>query len=126
MNYYGQLDLTKLGQIIAAHPERIKKVQFKDGEHQLLDIDFRTKDPDQYGNKAYIKASIRNADKVEGVNYFVADLKESQYGNEPQAQVVTGNPALNAFNQAFGTNVQAQAQNPVKTKVNGVQTDLTF
>lgn len=79
MNYYGQLDITKLNEIINAHPEAFKRVTFKDGkEHILLNIDVRDKQQtDAHGNCAYIKASIKNP--KEGVSVFLADLKVSQY-----------------------------------------------
>ena len=49
--FYGQLDLTKLGDIARKNPELVKKVQFRDGrEHQLLNVSILAKDePDQYG-----------------------------------------------------------------------------
>lgn len=126
-NYYGKIDLTRLGQIVKAHPERIQRVKFKDGEHQLLDIDIREKVPDNYGNAAYIKVGVRNADKKEGINYYVADLKVSQFGETQTQQAETANnPVLSALNDAFGTNIPTQAEKPVKTQVNGEQNELPF
>lgn len=86
MNYYGQLDITKLNEIINEHPEAFKRVTFKDGkEHILLPIDIKSKQQvDAYGNAAYIKAAIKNP--KEGVPLFLADLKVSQYQDAPQQQ----------------------------------------
>ena len=108
-NYYGKIDLTRLGQIIKSHPERIKRVQFKDGEHQLIDINVREKSRDNYDNVAYINVGVRFSDRKEGVNYFIADLKDSQYEGDGQKQA---NPpqqaATGSFFDAMGTNVPPQ------------------
>lgn len=126
-NYYGKIDLTRLGQIVEAHPERIRRVQFKDGEHQLLDIDIREKAPDNYGNAAYIKVGVRNADKKEGINYYVADLKVSQFGDiQTQQAENPNNSVLSALNDAFGTNIPTQAEKPIKTHANAEQNELSF
>lgn len=126
-NYYGKIDLTRLGQIVKAHPERIKKVQFKDGEHMLLDINVKSKQKDDYGNVAYINIGVRNVDKKEGIKYYIADLKESQYGdNQPQQAETPNNPVISALNEAFGTNIPPQAGKPVKTQENGKQNELPF
>lgn len=86
---YGQLDLTVLGKIVRQHPELIKKVTFKDGEHQLINIDvFERKQTDQYGNVAAIKASCKQEQQKQGLSYFLASLKVSQYqhGSNQQTQ----------------------------------------
>lgn len=117
-NYYGKIDLTRLGQIIKAHPERIKRVQFKDGEHQLIDINVREKARDNYDNVAYINVGVRSADRKEGVNYFIADLKASQYEGEGQKQA---NPPQQAapcsFFDEIGTNVPPQPQTDPQSKL---------
>lgn len=117
-NYYGKIDLTRLGQIIKAHPERIKRVQFNDGEHQLIDINVREKARDNYDNVAYINVGVRSADRKEGVNYFIADLKASQYYGEGQKQA---NPPQQAapcsFFDEIGTNVPPQPQTDPQSKL---------
>lgn len=109
-NYYGKIDLTRLGQIIKAHPERIKRVQFKDGEHQLIDINVREKARDNYDNVAYINVGVRSADRKEGVNYFIADLKASQYEGEVKQANPPQQTAPGSFFDAMGTNVPPQQQ----------------
>ena len=90
-NMYGSIDLTLLGRLVRQHPELVKRVQFKDGEHQLLNIDVHEKrEQDQYGNVAYVKAACKKDDQREGVNYYLANLKVSQFQDEQQA------PAQNA------------------------------
>lgn len=49
MYQISQIDLTKLGRIVREHPEVVKKVQFKDGEHLLINGTIRTSNfPDEY------------------------------------------------------------------------------
>ena len=84
---YGQLDLTVLGKIVRQHPELIKKITFKDGEHQLINIDvFEKQQQDQYGNIATIKASCKKDQQKEGVCYYLSNLKVSQYQNNNNQQ----------------------------------------
>jgi hypothetical protein len=85
--HYGQLDLTKLGRIAKQHPELVKRVKFKDGEHQLLNIDIHNrKEADDHGNTAFIKASCKREEEREGVSYFIGDLKPSKFTDQPQQQ----------------------------------------
>ena len=88
--FYGQLDLTKLGQIARSHSELIKEVQFKDGMHKLININVFGKDePDKFGNTAAIKASCKKANEKQGLNYFVGDLKPSEQNTQQAQQKVT-------------------------------------
>ncbi len=89
MNYHGQLDLTKAGIIARKHPELVKKVMFKDGtEHMLLNISiFDLQQPDKIGNTATIKVRCKKEDQVEGVNYYLGNIKESEERQQqPAAQ----------------------------------------
>ena len=86
-NLYGQLDLTVLGKLVRQHPDLVKKVNFKDGEHQLINVDiFEKQQQDQYGNVATIKASCKKDQQKEGLSYYLANLKVSQYQNDNQQQ----------------------------------------
>lgn len=95
--YYGEIDLTKLGQIVRKHNSLVKKVQFKDGEHQLLKVAILLKEsPDKYGNTANIKVTCKRDLEVEGVQYFVGDLKPSTPTEEkPKANFDEPLPPLN-------------------------------
>ena len=85
--HYGQLDLTKLGRIAKQHPELVKRVKFKDGEHKLLNIDIHNrKEADDHGNTAFIKASCKREEERVGVSYFIGDLKPSKFTEQPQEQ----------------------------------------
>lgn len=103
-NLYGNIDLTLLGKIVRQHPELVRKVKFKDGEHQLLNIDvFGRQQPDQYGNVAAIKASCKKDQRKEGTNYYIANLKVSDYqdgGQQQQSAVPNGTVADNGADVA--------------------------
>ena len=83
--HYGQISLTKLGEIKKKHPELIKEVTFKDGHTELfINIEIHDKkEPDKFGNTAFVKASVSREAEKEGVNYFVGDLKKSAYNEQP-------------------------------------------
>ena len=85
-NYYGSLDLTKLGQIVRQHPELVKTANMKDGTtHQFINIDINEKqETDQYGNAAYVKVACKKDQQKQGLNYYLTDLKVSQYGQQQQ------------------------------------------
>ena len=86
-NLYGAIDLTVLGKLVRNHKDLVKTVIFKDGEHQLINIDvFAKREEDQYGNVAYIKASCKKDEQKEGLSYYIANLKESKYQEEQQNQ----------------------------------------
>ena len=92
-NLYGNLDLTVLGNLVRQHPELVRIVDFKDGKHKLLNIDvFEKQQADQYGNVATIKASCKKDQQKQGVNYYLANLKVSQYQNN-NSQQQTQQPA---------------------------------
>lgn len=46
--------------------------------------------PSQYGATHAVKMSVKKADRKEGVNYYIGNLKPSKFGNdEPTPQVAT-------------------------------------
>lgn len=96
-NLYGTIDLTKLGNVVRQHPELVRSVQFKDGTtHKLLNVDIRQRQvQDQYGNAAYMKVGVKKAEERQGVNYYLGDLKVSQYQAEPQQAVKAQRPVDN-------------------------------
>ncbi len=87
-NMFGQIDLTILGRLVRNHPSLVKKVQFKDGEHQLLNINVNERQQaSDKGHTHYIRASVKKEEMVQGVNYYIADLKPSTFGsNTAQSQ----------------------------------------
>ena len=86
MNFSGQIDLTKAGIIARRHPELVKHVKFKDGtEHMLLNIGiFDLQKPDKIGNTATIKVKCKKEEQVEGVNYYLGNIKSSEQHQQQQ------------------------------------------
>lgn len=88
MKLYGQIDLAALGNVVRNHPELVKTFTTKDGViHKVINVNVEArKSPDQYGRSHYIKVAVKKEQQKQGVNYFVADLKESQQNAQaPQA-----------------------------------------
>lgn len=85
-NLFGSIDLTKLGQIVRQHPELVKTANMKDGTtHQFINIDINEKQQtDQYGNTAYMKVGCKKDQQKQNLNYYLCDLRPSQYGNQQQ------------------------------------------
>ena len=93
-NMYGSIDLTVLGKLVRNHPDLVKTIIFKDGEHKVINIDvFAKREEDQYGNVAYIKATCKRDEQKEGLNYFLANLKESKFQDAPVQQSQQAAPA---------------------------------
>lgn len=93
-NYYGSLDLTLIGQIVRQQPELVREAQMKDGStHKFLNIDVLGKEAvDQYGNAASVKVSCKKEQRIDGVKYFVANLKRSNYQSQAAPQSNTSAP----------------------------------
>jgi hypothetical protein len=91
-NYYGSIDLTELCNIVRNQPELVTEVQLKDGTmHKFIKVDVWEKEQaDQFGNVAAIKVSCKKDKKIEGLRYYIANLKLSQRDtgatNQPQRQ----------------------------------------
>lgn len=79
-SYFGSIDLTRLGQIVRQHPELVKYANMKDGtQHKFLNIDINPRQQtDQFNNVAYIRVSCKKENQRQGLNYYCADLKQSQ------------------------------------------------
>lgn len=98
--YYGDIDLTKLGQIVRKHNALVRKVQFKDGEHMLLKIGvFLKENADRFGNTATMKITCKRDEELEGVPYYVGDLKPASPREEKpkpieEQQPTSDNPDL--------------------------------
>lgn len=92
-NFYGSIDLTQLGEIIRKHPELVKVSERN--QHKYLGVDIIEKDAvDEYGNKGFIKVSCKKENRKEGVKYYIANVKLSQYqDNAPMQGQYTQQPA---------------------------------
>ena len=78
-NFYGQIDLTKLSDIVKKHPSLVKKVTFKDGrEHKLLNISVVDSLYDNHGFDKAIRINHNKYEQVSNLNYYVGDLKNQK------------------------------------------------
>lgn len=78
-NFYGQIDLTKLSDIVKKHPSLVKKVTFKDGrEHKLLNISVVDSLYDNHGFDKAIRINHNKNEHVASLNYYVGDLKKPE------------------------------------------------
>lgn len=87
---FGQLDLTKLGLIAKQQPQLVKEVQFKDGIHKLLNVSLLELDePDKFGNTVTLRVDCKKDNQVQGLSYFVCNMKESQFSQQQPTQQQT-------------------------------------
>lgn len=91
-SFYGKIDYTNLCRLWRDHKELFEMVDFKDGKHALLKVNFNERQQaDDHGNTHYLKANCKKDEQKEGVNYFISSgFKESQKQNtaEQQAEAV--------------------------------------
>jgi len=80
---YGQINLTKLGEIVRNNPELVKEVTFKDGrKEKMININVYEKEKDQWGNTAYLKVACKPENrKMDKSAYYLCDLKEAPNPN---------------------------------------------
>jgi hypothetical protein len=87
-DYWGRIDFTNLCRLWKDHKELFEMVDFKDGKHALLKVNFNERQQaDEHGNTHYLKANCRKADQKEGVNYYISS------GFKPSMQQASDNPA---------------------------------
>lgn len=79
-NYYGQIELNTLGDIIRKHPSLVKVVTGKDGkQRKFIDVYFNArKEPSSYGHTHYMRVGVKKEDRQENVNYYIGDFKPSE------------------------------------------------
>ena len=93
-SFFGKLDFTNLCRLWKDHKELFEMVDFKDGKHALLKVNFNERQqPDEHGNTHYLKANCKKAEQKEGVNYYISSgFRPSQQtaaaGDQQQEQVV--------------------------------------
>lgn len=85
---YGQISLTKLGEIAKKHPALVKEVTFKDGhKEKFLNISILVNDqPNQYGKIGAVRVDCKRDQQQQNLNYWIADLKPSQFQDQQPAQ----------------------------------------
>ena len=86
-DYFGKLDFTLLCRLWKDHKELFEMVDFKDGKHALLKVNFNERQqPDEHGNTHYLQAACKKADRKEGVNYYIGNsFKPSQSNTKPSS-----------------------------------------
>lgn len=79
-DWYGKLDFTNLCRLWKEHRELFQMVDFKDGKHALLKVNFNERQqPDEHGNTHYLKANCKASEQKEGLNYYISSgFKPSQ------------------------------------------------
>lgn len=72
-DFFGKIDFTNLCRLWKDHKELFEMVDFKDGKHALLKVNFNERQqPDEHGNTHYLKANCKKAEQKEGVNYYIS------------------------------------------------------
>lgn len=91
MDYYGQLDFSLLCRLWRDHKEIFQMVDFKDGKHALLKVNFSERQqPDEHGNTHYMKAGVKKSEQKEGLNYYIgSSFKPSQQQSGQSAPQAT-------------------------------------
>lgn len=89
--YYGSICLSDIPRELITTAKNGKK---------YLNIEIgERRQPSQYGATHYVKASVKQEQKQDGVNYYIGDLKPSKFdGGQPQQSAA---PAQQS--QAFNT-----------------------
>lgn len=86
--YYGQISLTRLGEIVRQHPELVKEVPFKDGhKEKFINVSILAEEqPNQYGKIGAVRVDCK--ERKDTLNYYVGDLRQSlsNLGQQPQQQ----------------------------------------
>lgn len=74
MNLYGSICLSDIPKELIVQHENGKK---------YLNIEIKElTTPSNYGTTHTVKASVKKAERKEGTNYYIGNLKPSQYGND--------------------------------------------
>ena len=84
---YGQISLTKLGEIAKHQPALVKEVTFKDGhKEKFLNISILVNDePNQYGKIGAVRVDCKRDQQQQNLNYWIADLKKSTFDQQPNS-----------------------------------------
>ena len=85
---YGQISLTKLGEIAKHQPDLVKEVTFKDGhKEKFINISILVNDqPNQYGKIGAVRVDCKRDQQQQDLNYWIADLKKSTFQDQQPAQ----------------------------------------
>lgn len=82
--YYGSICLTDIPkELITTGKNGKKYLNIEIGERRQ---------PSQFGATHYVKASVKQEQKRDGVNYYIGDLRPSKFNNQPIQNVATAVP----------------------------------
>ena len=95
-NLYGSICLTDIPKELITTAQNGKK-------YLNIEVNEMSK-PSQYGATHAVKASVKKAERKDGVNYYIGNLKPSKYGNggndapapQPQTAAVDVEPTIPA------------------------------
>lgn len=95
-NLYGSICLSDiLGELIT---------ESKNGKKYLNIEVTALRQPSQYGATHAVKMSVKKADRKDGVNYYIGNLKPSKFGNENAAATQAAPPVSASQHEAPATN----------------------
>lgn len=116
MNLYGSICIDEIDKDlieVAKNGKRYLKIEVRD-----------RREPSQYGHTHYIKQTCPKDKRKEGVNYFIGDLKPSQFND----QTIEGAamPPAQTENAKVGQMVDLFAKQQMKVKPVQQADDLPF
>lgn len=95
-NLYGSICLSDIPKELITESNNGKK---------YLNIEVTAlRQPSQYGATHAVKMSCKKADRKEGVNYYIGNLKPSKFGNEDATATQTAPPVSAPQYEAPATN----------------------
>lgn len=94
-SYIGELDFTLLCRLWKDHKELFQMVNFKDGQHALLKVNFNArKQVDEKGHTHYLAAKCKQSDRKDGVNYFIGSNFKPTDGGKFEIPTSTSSEAV--------------------------------
>lgn len=83
-SFYGTIDFTKLCRIWKEHRELFRSVQFNDGEHFILNMDFKERfRPDNFGHTHMLYVPCKQEQRRPNLDYYIGSrFKRSQFTDE--------------------------------------------
>lgn len=95
-NLYGSICLSDIPKELITESKNGKK---------YLNIEVTAlRQPSQYGATHAVKMSVKKADRKEGVNYYIGNLKPSKFGNEDATATQAAPPVSAPQYEAPATN----------------------
>lgn len=79
-NYYGQIELNALGDIVRQHPNLVKVATGKDGKtRKYINVYFNARQQtSDHGHTHYMKVAVKKDEAKEGLRYYIGDFKPNE------------------------------------------------